>query len=182
MNAYCVVMLIIISLTGLVPFSLDAIRFPAFSEPVMMLLLGLGLIALSLIGKAFIARQGKDMSNAQKSKILIIDDSKETLVGLSNFLGNKYTPVTASNGLDGIRIFENDKDGFKLVITDLVMPEISGVGLIKIIKDISPETPVLAMTGWGFHPKALATEVKADLVLEKPIEMEQLDRHITELI
>ena len=122
------------------------------------------------------------MRDQGKSKILIVDDSPETLVGLRQFLEDKYTPVTAGNGLDGIRIFENDKESFKLVITDLVMPEISGVGLIKMIKDLSPETPIVAITGWGYHPKALATEAKADLVLEKPIEMEELNRHITELI
>jgi DNA-binding NtrC family response regulator len=117
-----------------------------------------------------------------KSKILIIDDSRETISGLTSYFNNKYNTVTASNGLDGLNTFENDKEGFVLIVTDLVMPEISGVTLIEIIKKKSPATPIIAITGWGYHPKALATEAKADLVLEKPFEMEVLDRSITSLL
>jgi two-component system cell cycle sensor histidine kinase/response regulator CckA len=34
--------------------------------------------------------------------------------------------------------------------------------------------PIFAMTGWGHHPKALASEAKADLVLDKPFEIDEL--------
>jgi DNA-binding NtrC family response regulator len=117
-----------------------------------------------------------------KYKILIIDDSKETVSGLKSFFNDKYNTVTASNGLDGLKAFENDREGFDLIVTDLIMPEISGVALIEIIKKKSPVTPIIAITGWGYHPKALATEAKADLVLEKPFEMEVLDQSITKLL
>jgi DNA-binding NtrC family response regulator len=123
---------------------------------------------------------GGDM--AIKKRILIIDDSKVTVAGLKSFFNDTYHTVTAGNGLDGLKAFENDKEGIDLIITDLVMPEISGVGLIEIIKKKSPATPIIAITGWGYHPKALATEAKADLVLEKPFEMDELDRSITRLL
>ena len=117
-----------------------------------------------------------------KHKILIIDDSKETVSGLKSFFNDKYETATAGNGLDGLKVFENDKEGFDLIVTDLIMPEISGVALIEIIKKKSPATPIIAITGWGHHPKALATEAKADLVLEKPFEMDVLDQSITKLM
>ena len=62
------------------------------------------------------------------------------------------------------------------------MPEISGVGVISIIKKKYPGTPVIAITGWGEHPGALATEAEADLVLDKPFELTDLDRHVKELL
>jgi DNA-binding NtrC family response regulator len=68
------------------------------------------------------------------------------------------------------------------VITDLVMPYISGVGVISIIKKKYPGTPVIAITGWGEHPGALATEAEADLVLDKPFELPDLDNHVKELL
>ena len=117
-----------------------------------------------------------------KYKILVIDDSEETVAGLQGFLEEKYTIVTAYNGLDGIQAFENDKDGIDLILTDLVMPSLSGVTLIEVIKQKYPKVPIIAMTGLGHHPKALASQGKADLVLDKPFEMEELERAIKRLL
>jgi len=115
-------------------------------------------------------------------RILIIDDSKETVNGLESFFSEKYEVSTAYNGLDGIKEFDNSDGCVDLVLTDLVMPDISGVGVISVIKKKSPEMPIIAMTGWGEHPSALARDAKADLVLNKPFELEDLDRHVAELL
>ena len=119
---------------------------------------------------------------ADKPKILVIDDSKETVAGLQSFFNNKYEVMTAENGLDGLKHFEEDDNGIDLVITDLVMPDISGVGVISIVKKKYPGIPVIAITGWGEHPEALATEADADLVLEKPFELTELDKHVTDML
>ena len=119
---------------------------------------------------------------ADKPKILVIDDSKETVAGLQSFFNNKYEVLTAENGLDGLKHFEQDDNGIDLVITDLVMPDISGVGVISIVKKKYPGIPVIAITGWGEHPEALATEADADLVLEKPFELTELDKHVTDML
>jgi DNA-binding NtrC family response regulator len=84
--------------------------------------------------------------------------------------------------MEGLKLFESEKDGFDLVITDLVMPYISGVGVISIIKKKHPGTPVIAITGWGEHPGALATEAHADIVMEKPIELPELDSLVSDLL
>jgi DNA-binding NtrC family response regulator len=118
----------------------------------------------------------------KKQRLLVIDDSKETVAGLNSFLGPSYDVLTAYNGLDGLKAFEENNAEIDLVITDLVMPEISGVGVISIIKKKYPGIPVIAITGWGEHPGALATEAAADLVLDKPFELADLDRHIKRLL
>jgi DNA-binding NtrC family response regulator len=118
----------------------------------------------------------------RKQRLLVIDDSKETVAGLNSFLGQSYDVLTAYNGLDGLKAFEENNADIDLVITDLVMPEISGVGVISIIKKKYPGTPVIAITGWGEHPGALATEAAADLVLDKPFELTDLERHIKRLL
>lgn len=118
----------------------------------------------------------------KKNRLLVIDDSKETVAGLQSFFGQSYDVLTAFNGLDGLKTFEQNEKTIDLVITDLVMPEISGVGVISIIKKKYPGTPVIAITGWGEHPGALATEAEADLVLDKPFELTDLDRHVKELL
>lgn len=120
---------------------------------------------------------------ANKYKLLIIDDSEVIVEMLYQFLKSKnYELVSASNGLDGIKLFNADPDGFDLVITDIVMPNISGVGVISILKNKRPELPIIAITGFGEHPEALAAEAHADVVLEKPIDLNILDKHINALV
>ena len=105
-----------------------------------------------------------------------LDDLRAIEHGLSPALSTAY------NGLDGIKEFDKCDDCVDLVITDLVMPEISGIGVISVIKKKSPKLPVIAMTGWGESPGARARDAKADLVLNKPFELEDLDRHVAELL
>jgi DNA-binding response OmpR family regulator len=120
---------------------------------------------------------------SQKYKLLVIDDSQEILAALdSYFKKKKYEVVTAADGLEAIKLLKAEESGFDLVVTDLVMPYVSGVGVISILKKEFPDTPVVAITGWGEHPEALALEANADLVLEKPFDLEELDKSITNLL
>ena len=116
-------------------------------------------------------------------KLLIIDDNEETLKMLHAFFGKKNYEVASSlSGLDGLKLFESDKKGFDLVITDLVMPNISGVAVISIIKKKNPATPVIAITGWGEHPESLASEANADLILSKPLQFDELEVFVVDLL
>ena len=119
----------------------------------------------------------------QSLKLLLIDDDEPVLANLCYFLRDKkYDVTTASDGLEGLKLFENDQQGFDLVITDIVMPKISGIGLISILKKKYPDTPVIVITGWGEYPEAFATESQADKVLSKPFGLAELDDAINELI
>ncbi len=116
-------------------------------------------------------------------KLLIIDDSKLILTTFSKFFKKKnYSVTTASNGLDGLKLLENQNETFDLIITDIIIPNISGIGVISIIKKKYPNMPVIAITGWGEHPEALAVEAQADHVLEKPIQLSELDKIVTQLL
>jgi DNA-binding NtrC family response regulator len=116
-------------------------------------------------------------------KLLIIDDNEEILAALHDFFSKKnYDVFSAADGFDGLKLLETEKQGFDLVITDLIMPNISGVGVISIIRKKFPDIPVIAITGYGEHPGALATEAQADHVLEKPFELDKLDGLIQDLL
>ena len=116
-------------------------------------------------------------------KLLIIDDDAEVLSVLYNFFRKKnYDIVSASNGLDALKILENDQETFDLILTDLVMPNIGGVAIISIVKQKHPDIPVIAMTGWGDEPEILASEAQADMVLGKPFKLDELEISIKQLI
>ena len=116
-------------------------------------------------------------------KVLIIDDTEEVLFALCKFFKQKgYDVISASNGLDGLKMIEAEKEHLDIIITDLVLPNISGVAVISIVKKKYPSLPVIAITGWGEHPEALAKEAKADLVMEKPFKLPELENAVRELL
>ena len=118
-----------------------------------------------------------------KIRVLVIDDNQEILDGLRSYLGKKrYEVVTASDGLDGLKCIETMIDGFDLVITDIVMPNVSGIGVISIIKNTQPDLPIIAITGMGEYPENLAKEAQADVVLTKPFELKELVQAIKDLL
>ncbi len=116
-------------------------------------------------------------------RVLIIDDTEEVLSALCKYFNEQgYEVVSADNGLDALKLIEEDIPGFDLVITDLVLPNVSGVAVISIVKKKFPRVPVIAITGWGEHPEALAREAQADLVLEKPFKLPDLEKAARNLI
>jgi len=117
------------------------------------------------------------------SKLLIIDDDQSILDLLENFLqAIGYDVVCKASSLDGLKEIENRQNRFDLIITDLVMPDISGIGLISILKKDYPQIPIIAITGKGAEPEKLSMEAKADAVLQKPFEMSHLKKLIAELL
>lgn len=121
---------------------------------------------------------------AQTYKLLIVDDDEDILNSFNEFfmaLGH-YDIKIATNGLDALKILKNESKKFHALITDLVMPHISGVGLITITRKISPETKIVAITGWGNHPGALASEADADIVLNKPVNLFKIEQILMELL
>jgi DNA-binding response OmpR family regulator len=118
----------------------------------------------------------------KKPQILLVDDSSETVDGLKSFLDLKYEVSTAFNGLEGLKAFEENEKKPDLVITDLVLPLISGYGLISLLKKQFPEVPIIAMTGWGKEPSEIAKEAKADKILIKPFDLEDLDQSVSGLL
>jgi DNA-binding response OmpR family regulator len=120
---------------------------------------------------------------AKRHRILLIDDSKETVLGLKAYLGKKYHVLTAYNGRDGIKKYDQNESRIDLILTDLILPDARGSYLISLFKQKTPEKPVIAMTGWEGDPaEEFETNSIADLVLKKPFELEELDQAIEKFL
>ena len=112
-------------------------------------------------------------------RILLIDDDPFVLDSMLVVLElDGHTITTAEGGQAGIQIFREARESdtpFAVVITDLGMPNIDGGQVARAIKEISPSTPIILLTGWGRrldHERDAPSHV--DFILAKPPELDDL--------
>jgi len=115
-------------------------------------------------------------------KILVVDDEapiREMIKkGLSQMGG--FNVEVAPNGLEAIEKLE--KEIFDLVLTDLMMPEMDGLELLKTIKGTRPEIMVIMMTAYGSIETAVeAMKIGANDYITKPIDLNELLIHISKV-
>jgi len=117
----------------------------------------------------------------RKKTILVVEDDPDVLGMIVRHLERLgYSVITASDGMEGLK--KLDSEVYDLVVTDIVMPYVSGVGVLSAIKAKRPHIPVIAITGFGKEPEGAAIEKKADMVLAKPVRMSVLKDYITNLL
>ena len=111
----------------------------------------------------------------QERSILVVDDEPEMRTALTHALSRSgYSVETASNGFEGLSKFK--KKDFNIVITDMKMPEMTGMEVLEGVKRISPQIPVLMITAFGTINKAVEAmkEGASDYIL-KPFSSEALE-------
>ncbi|MBS1111915.1 MAG: dehydrogenase (ubiquinone) 24 kDa subunit [Nitrospirae bacterium] len=84
---------------------------------------------------------------ADNGKILVVDDEPIVLRSCERILKSEgYSIALATSGQEAINILQ--KDDYDLVITDLKMPEVDGIALIKWLRNSKPATGVVVITGY----------------------------------
>ena len=95
------------------------------------------------------------MKNNSSKKILIVDDESEMRVALETTLKReKFQLTCAEDGKKALDVLE-DED-FDLVLTDVRMPKLNGLELLRAVKEKSPKTQVVVMTAHGTIDNAVA--------------------------
>jgi DNA-binding NtrC family response regulator len=107
-------------------------------------------------------------------RILVVDDEPSMADSLKQNLAEEgYTVDTAPSGADAIELF--DRGAHHLVLCDVKLPDMDGMEIVKHIKDASPATEVIVMTGYGTVERAIeATKAGAFWFLQKPFDFEVL--------
>lgn len=105
-----------------------------------------------------------------REKILVVDDEK-IVRDTFTMVFNEYRIVEASNGKEALDILRRPND-IDLIVLDVVMPDISGVELLKEIKKMDPNHKVIILTGYGNKELVIeALRSDADEYLEKPFDI-----------
>jgi diguanylate cyclase (GGDEF)-like protein len=119
------------------------------------------------------------MSKTQApQRILVVDDDEQTreiLVELVATLG--YETGAAPGGREAVAILRRER--YDLVLTDLVMPGMDGLELVREIKAIRPDVPVVVITGYSSVRSAVET-VRAGAFdyIEKPASLETIQMRV----
>jgi two-component system response regulator HydG len=105
---------------------------------------------------------------AEAGRILVVDDEPELCHALSKLLRrNNYEVVTAGDGEEALEILRSQE--VHLVLTDLLMPKVGGLELLKAARVVAPTTEVVIITGHGTIEAAVdAMKMGAYDFIEKP--------------
>ena len=120
-----------------------------------------------------------------KIKIVLIDDNTELVRMISEYFGSNHADIevvyTAKDGLEGYEIVKNKQDEYDLIILDLVMPKLDGLGVLKLMQKDCINKNVLVLTSYN-SPNMIkkVSECGASYYLLKPFELPELEKRIIE--
>jgi CheY-like chemotaxis protein len=116
--------------------------------------------------------------------ILVVDDEEYILnadEAMLNELG--YDVLLANGGKEALRVFDENKDTIKLLILDLIMPDLSGETVYDRIKAIRPDVRVILSSGYSIEGQAESILKKGcDGFIQKPYNLNQLAQKIKEIL
>ena len=110
----------------------------------------------------------------KNSEILFVDDEKELLLTVDEYLSQRgYNITVVDSGLKALELTK--KRRIDVLITDLKMPEVNGIELLKAVKEHQPKTEVIILTGYGSIETAVeALKLGSYDYLQKPIKLDRL--------
>src|SRR5919109_754794 len=119
---------------------------------------------------------------AGKGHILVVDDEADIRESLETLLTMEgYQVDLAQNGGEGVRALE--KRGYDLVLLDLMMPDRSGMDVLKEVRERDVETPIFLITAYGSVEAAVeALKTGANDYFSKPWDNEKLLIEIEHMI
>ncbi len=113
--------------------------------------------------------------------VLVAEDEESNFELLKIVLQKRYRLLRAHNGIEAVTMNEEEKPD--LILMDIRMPEMGGLDATRIIKEVSPETPIIALSAYAFEDNIKeAKEAGCDEFMPKPIKVEDLIELISRYI
>ncbi len=115
-------------------------------------------------------------------RILIVDDNPNMSSLLSEMLEVfDYESIRAGDGVEAIEKVE--QGDFRLVITDMRMPKMSGLDLLRLIKEKRPDLPVVVISGYALDEEGNSIlSSMADGFLNKPFKMSDIEQLLKNIV
>jgi CheY-like chemotaxis protein len=117
----------------------------------------------------------------QRARVLLVDDEKQFVLSLGKILqGRDFAVTTAFDGAEALETMRGGT-GFDVVVLDVKMPGMDGIAALKAIKQLSPQTQVIMLTGHATLQSGIAAVREGAFdYLMKPCDIEDLIAKISE--
>jgi PAS domain S-box-containing protein len=124
-------------------------------------------------------KEEAEIPRGRGETILVAEDSNTVLDFMKNILGNLgYKCMTAPNGKEALKIFEEHRDEIGLVITDMVMPEMAGLELSRALKQRKPMIKIIALSGYAIAERKELIEAGILELIKKPFQLQTLAKAV----
>ena len=127
---------------------------------------------------------GGDIPRGRGQLVLVVDDEPQVLAALEEMLAALgYEPAGFESSREALEAFTRDPQRYEAVVSDEVMPEMSGTQLLVELRRLNPTIPVLIATGYGgagFETRALSAGVNR--VVKKPYRMNEIGEALASFI
>ena len=122
----------------------------------------------------------------RRLRVLLIDDDPTLIESLRSTLTDEGHKVMAVNGgeagVEAFRVAQTCGMPFDIVFTDLAMPDVDGRQVVASLRELSPATPIVLLTGWQFQvSRDEQRALKVDRLLGKPPRIRELRAALIEL-
>ena len=129
--------------------------------------------------------QGSHKQGSRNFRLLVVDDDLEVAQYIKNELGQWYRIDTAPNGREALKKLLTDSGGYDLVISDVMMPEMDGISMLRQLKgnpNISDIPVILLTSKVEVSDRLEGLRKGADAYLAKPFNMEELHILVDNLV
>ena len=125
---------------------------------------------------------GRTLCSLQAARILVVDDEEIARTNMEYILRKDgYQVASAASGVEALEKFQTQN--FDLVLTDLKMEKMDGLQLLQSVKEISPTTELVMITGYATVSTAVdALRKGAAHYLSKPINLDDLRATVKEMV
>jgi DNA-binding response OmpR family regulator len=128
-----------------------------------------------------------EISNHKDNYILLVEDEKDILDLFTEYLSSSgFNTISFQNPIEALNYFDQNQSNCSLVIADYKMPQISGLELIKKIREKDTDCKIKTIIISAFIkdniPYDKSYSMTIDRILEKPVYLDRLKKVIHELI
>jgi len=124
-----------------------------------------------------------NMSNVRRKNILVVDDELPILELIRLTLEREgFRVIPKTSGDKALEAFCNNPDKYDLLITDMIMPGMTGYKLAFAVRTIRPDIPVIACAGFSSETEIMSEELKINNILIKPFDKTVLSETVQNTI